>query len=125
MAKSGYCGVIGIDYIVCGEGIFPVENNARFNGSSYVGMVVNNIEQLTVTPIPFWKFIKTGTSPCSFPELIDRLAPYLYDGSTLNSVLPLNCKELSVTGNFNIVLMAENLKHIIDLEHSLAEIGVN
>jgi hypothetical protein len=124
MAKSGYCGVIGIDYIVCGEDIFPVENNARFNGSSYVGMVVNNIEQLTATPIPFWKFIKTGTSPCSFSELVDRLAPYLYDGSTLNSVFPLNCKELSVTGGFNIVLMAENLKHIIDLEQLLAEMGV-
>lgn len=124
MVKSGYCGVIGIDYIVCGEGIFPVENNARFNGSSYVSMVVNNIEQLTATPIPFWKFIKTGTSPCSFPELVDRLAPYLYDGSTLNSVLPLNCKELSVTGDFNIVLLGEDLNHLLDLEQLLAERGV-
>jgi hypothetical protein len=97
-----------------------VENNARFNGSSYVGMVVDNIEQLTATPIPFWKFIKTATSPCSFPELVDRLAPYLYDGSPLNSVFPLNCKELSVTGGFNIVLMAKDLKHITDLEQSLA-----
>jgi hypothetical protein len=124
MAKSGYCGVVGIDYIVCEEGIFPVENNARFNGSSYVSMVVNNIEQLTATPIPFWKFIRTATSPCSFSELVDRLAPYLYDGSILNSVFPLNCKELSVTGGFNIVLMGETLKRIIDLEQVLAEIGV-
>ena len=34
MVTSGYCGVVGVDYIVSGEGIFPVENNARFNGSS-------------------------------------------------------------------------------------------
>ncbi|AGF79295.1 hypothetical protein UWK_02760 [Desulfocapsa sulfexigens DSM 10523] len=124
MAKSGYCGVIGIDYIVCEDGVFPVENNARFNGSSYVSMVVNNIEQLSATPVPFWKFIKTATSPCSFPELADRLAPHLYDGSTLNSVLPLNCKELSVTGGFNVVIMAENMHLINDIEQSLVEDGV-
>jgi len=124
MAKSGYCGVIGIDYIICEDGVFPVENNARFNGSSYVSMAVNNIEQLTATPVPFWKFIKTATSPCSFPELADRLAKHLYDGSTLNSVLPLNCKELSITGSFNIVIMAENLHLINDIEQSLVAIKV-
>ncbi len=124
MAKSGYCGVVGIDYIVSEEGIFPVENNARFNGSSYVSMAVHNIEQLTATPIPFWKFIKTRTSPCSFPELIDRLAPYLFDGSKLNSVFPLNCKDLSVSGDFAIVLLAENLQQVLQLENSLKNMGV-
>ena len=124
MAKSGYCGVVGIDYIVSGEGIFPVENNARFNGSSYVSMVVHNIEQLTATPIPFWKFIKTRTSPCSFPELTGRLAPHLYDGSKLNSVFPLNCKELSGAGDFAIVLLAENLEQILQLEESLKSMGI-
>jgi len=124
MAKSGYCGVIGIDYIVCKEGIFPVENNARFNGSSYAGMVINNIEQLSETSIPLWKFVKAETTPCSFPELASRLKLYLHDGRTLNSVLPLNCKELSVTGVFNILVMAENLKHLNDLEQSLAKFGI-
>ena len=124
MAKNGYCGVVGIDYIVSGEGIFPVENNARFNGSSYVGMAVHNIEQLTATPIPFWKFIKTRTSPCSFPELIGRLAPHLYDGSKSNSAFPLNCKELSGSGDFAIVLLAENLEQITGLENSLKGLGV-
>ena len=119
MAKNGYCGVVGIDYIVSGEDIFPVENNARFNGSSYVSMVVHNIEQLTATPIPFWKFIKTRTAPCSFPELIGRLAPHLYDGSRLNSVFPLNCNDLSESGDFAIALLAENLEQIIKLEDSL------
>ncbi len=36
MADSGYRGMTGFDYIVADEGIFPVENNARFNGSSLV-----------------------------------------------------------------------------------------
>lgn len=80
--------MVGLDYIVSREGIFPVENNARFNGSSYVGMLVHNIEQVAATLVPFWKFTKTRTSPCSFPELIDRLGPYLYDGSQLNCVFP-------------------------------------
>lgn len=124
MAKNGYCGVVGLDYIVSGEGIFPVENNARFNGSSYVSMVVHNIEQLTATRIPFWKFIKTRTSPCSFPELIGRLAPHLYDGSKLNSVFPLNCKNLPESGDFAIALLAENLEQIIKLEDSLKGLGV-
>jgi predicted ATP-grasp superfamily ATP-dependent carboligase len=51
MAEFGYRGVVGIDYIVSDEGIFPVENNARFNASSYVSMIVDNIEKLT-PPIP-------------------------------------------------------------------------
>ena len=124
MAENGYCGVVGLDYIVSGEGIFPVENNARFNGSSYVSMVVHNIEQLTATPVPFWKFIKTKTSPCSFPELIDRLAPHLYNGNKLNSVFPLNCKDLPETGDFAIVLLAEDLKQILQLENALKSFGV-
>jgi hypothetical protein len=124
MRESGYCGVVGIDYIVSKEGIFPVENNARFNGSSYVSMAVHNIERLTATTIPFWKFIKVRTSPCSFSELTERLAPYLYDGSKLNSVFPLNCKELSGRGVYTIVLLAENLDQIFLLENSLTSVAL-
>ncbi len=116
MAASGYCGVVGIDYIVSKEDIFPVENNARFNGSSYVSMVVHNIEQVTATSIPFWKFIKTRTSPCSFPELTDRLAPHLYDGGKVNSLFPLNCKELAGSGDFAIVILAETWDQVVQLE---------
>ncbi len=116
MAKSGYCGVVGIDYIVSGEGIFPVENNARFNGSSYVSMVVHNIEMLTATSIPFWKFIKTRTAPCSFSELTGLLTPHLYDGSKLNSIFPLNCGELAESGDFSLVLLAKSMEQIFKLE---------
>lgn len=123
MAKSGYAGVIGIDYIVSEEGIFPVENNARFNGSSYVMMIVDNIESLT-SPIPYWKFIKIKTPECSFLELTERIKPILYDGKKTNSVFPFNCDTLSQTGNFSVILLAKNIDQISNLEKSLKEMDV-
>ena len=85
MAEFGYRGVVGIDYIVSDEGIFPIENNARFNGSSYVSIIVDNIEKLT-SSIPYWKFIKIKTASCSFLDLTERIKSVLYDGNKLNSV---------------------------------------
>ena len=123
MAEQGYRGIIGIDYIVSDEGIFPVENNARFNGSSYVSMIVDNIEKLT-SPIPYWKFIKVKTSACTFPELTERIKPVLYDGNKLPSVFPFNCDALAETGNFVVILLAENLNQIFNLEESLKEMGI-
>ena len=123
MAESGYKGLVGIDYIVSDEGIFPVENNARFNGSTYVSMIVDNIEKLTA-PIPYWKFIKIKTAPCSFLELTERTKSVLYNGNKLNSVFPFNCDELPETGNFAVILIAENLNQIFNLEKSLKEMGV-
>jgi hypothetical protein len=125
MAENGYCGVVGLDYIVSGEGIFPVENNARFNGSSYVSMVVQNIEELRKTTIPFWKFIKTRTAPCTFQELIHRLGDHLYEDHKLNSLFPLNCKEVPSTGDFAVVLLGENLEQISRLEDSLHDMGIS
>ena len=123
MAGFGYRGVVGIDYIVSDEGIFPVENNARFNGSSYVSMIVDNIEELT-SPIPYWKFIKTKAPACSFLELTERIETVLYDGKKLNSVFPYNCNALPLTGDLAVVLLAENMDRIFYLEESLKEAGV-
>ena len=100
-----------------------VENNARFNGSSYVSMIVDNIEKLT-SPIPCWKFIKIKTAACSFYELIERIKPVLYDGNKSNSVFPYSCDTLPMFGDFAIVLLAENLDNIINMEKSLIEMGV-
>ena len=122
-ADSGYRGVVGIDYIVSDEGIFPVENNARFNGSSYASIIVNNIEELTA-PIPCWKYIKIKTQPCSFIELTERVGPVLFDGCKLNSIFPFNCDDLPITGEFAVVLLAEDLYHIDYMEVSLKEMGV-
>ncbi len=123
MAESGYRGVTGFDYIVAVEGIFPVENNARFNGSSYVNMIVHNIEALFGT-IPVWKFIKIKTTPCTFMELTKRIDSILYDGNKSNSVFPFNCEDLSRTGNFAVVLLAEDMAQLELLETSLKELGV-
>ena len=121
MAKTGYVGVIGIDYIVSDKGIFPVENNARFNGSSYVSLIVDNIEKLSV-PVPVWKFMKLKITPCSFNELKEKLKSYLYDGVKINSIFPYNCEALSDTGFFSLVLLAENIETISILENELKEV---
>jgi hypothetical protein len=115
--------VTGFDYIVAAEGIFPVENNARFNGSSYVNMIVRNIESLLGT-VPVWKFIKIKTTPCTFIELTKRIDSILYDGNKSNSVFPFNCEDLSRTGNFAVVLLAEDMAQLELLETSLKELGV-
>jgi len=123
MAGFGYRGVVGIDYIVSNEGIFPVENNARFNGSSYVSMIVDNVEEF-ISLIPYWKFIKIKTPACTFLELTRRIEPILYNGRKLNSVFPYNCDTLPITGNFAVVLLAENMDRIIYLEKSLKEMEI-
>ncbi len=123
MAEFGYRGVVGIDYIATAEGIFPIENNARFNGSSYVSMIVDNIEKLT-SPIPYWEFIKIKTPACSFLELTEHIKPVLYGGNKVNSVFPFNCDALPETGNFAVILLAQNLDQILYLKESLKEMGV-
>ena len=123
MAESGYRGVTGLDYIVTDEGIFPVENNARFNGSSYGSLIVQNIEKW-VGPVRVWKFIKIKTTPFSFIQLSRRIDSILYDGSKSNSVFPFNCEDLSRTGNFAVVLLAENIDQLKILEMSLKELVV-
>jgi hypothetical protein len=123
MAEFGYRGVLGIDYIVTDEGIFPIENNARFNGSSYVRLIINNIENVTA-PIEYWKFIKIKTMPCSFFELTQRIGNVLFDGKKVNSVFPYNCNALPLTGDFAVILLAEDLNHLVSLEQLLKEMGV-
>ncbi len=123
MAESGYRGVTGFDYIVTDEGIFPVENNARFNGSSFVHMILHNIEEV-MGPVPVWKFIKIKTAPCTFIELSKRIDSVLYDGIKSNSVFPFSCEDLSRTGNFAVILLAEDMDQLHLLEASLNELGV-
>jgi hypothetical protein len=123
MAEFGYRGVVGIDYIVSEDGIFPVENNARFNGSSYVSMIVDNVEKIT-SPIPYWKFIKIKTAVCTFLELTERIKSLLFDGNKFNSVFPFNCSALPLTGDFAIVILAENMNQIFNMEETLKEMGI-
>jgi len=121
MAETGYVGVIGIDYIVSDKGIFPVENNARFNGSSYVSLIVDNIEKLSAS-VSVWKFMKLRITPCSFNGLKEKLKSYLYDGVKTNSIFPYNCEALSDTGYLSLILLAENTEAISILENVLKEV---
>ena len=123
MSEYGYRGVLGIDYIVTADGIFPVENNARFNGSTYVRLIVDNLEKKGER-INCWKFIKIKTHPCSFDELVNRLQDIIYDGTKQNSVFPYNCNALANTGDFAVILLAEDFNHLVHLEKLLSEQGV-
>ncbi len=123
MSQVGYRGVLGIDYIVTDENVYPVENNARFNASSYPWLITDTIRK-RIPSIDYWKFIKIKTPPCSFPQLADRLHDILYDGKKVNSIFPYNCWALSVSGAFSALLLAENLNHLTYLEGLLRERGV-
>ena len=123
MSASGYKGVLGIDYIVTGDGIFPVENNARFNGSTYVRLIIDQLDKTNVT-VGCWKFFKITVKPCSFSELIEKLGPLLYDGNRLNSVFPYNCNAIQANGAFALILLSEDHNHLVHLEKSLQRIGI-
>ena len=55
------------------------------------------------------------------PERIESL---LYDGAKLNSVFPFSCDALPETGNFAVILLAQDLDQISYLKESLKEMGV-
>lgn len=123
MSQYGYRGVLGIDYIVTDENVYPVENNARFNGSSYPWLITDKIRKV-IPSVDYWKFIKIKTRPCTFPQLADRIHDILYDGEKVNSVLPYNCRSLGVSGAFSVLLLAEDLNHLTYLEELLKEQGI-
>lgn len=123
MSQYGYRGVVGIDYIVTNDNVYPVENNARFNGSTYSWLITDKVRKV-IPAVDYWKFIKIKTQPCTFPELSDRIRDILYDGQKVNSVLPYNCSSLSVSGAFSVLLLAEDLNHLTYLEELLREQGV-
>lgn len=123
MAAHGYRGVVGIDYIVSSEGIFPVENNARMNGSSFTLGIIDHLADRHGS-IPTWKFYKGSTQPCTFKELVKRIEPVLYNGSGINCVFPYDCDTLAQNGKFTPVLVAEDMYHIDYLERALDELGV-
>lgn len=124
MSRSGYTGVVGIDYIVTANSAYPVENNARFNGSTYVGMIIENIENKLSSSIPYWKFLKLKTTPISFPELVTKLRPILYDNGKLNCVFPYDCKILPVSGNLGVIILATDIEQMHHLEKELKKLGI-
>lgn len=123
MAAAGYRGIAGLDYIVCDEGIFPIENNARFNGSSFAFGIFDRVKA-RLPMVRCWKFFKATVDPCSFEALAARCAPLLYNDQRINSVFPFDCDALTQNGSFTALLIAEDMYHIEYLESSLMELGV-
>ncbi|WP_020588354.1 hypothetical protein [Desulfobacter curvatus] len=123
MAHEGYVGVVGIDYIQTGQGIFPVENNARVNGSTYVKFIVENIQNLTGT-VPCWKSLKAKTAPNPFQHLAKTSAGILYDGKKNCSYFPYNCDNLEKTGAYAVILMAPDLEALEELEGEMIRAGL-
>ena len=68
--------------------------------------------------------MKIKTSPCSFIELRECLKNVLYDGVKKNSIFPYNCEALADTGNFSVILLADDIDNISKLEQNLIEIEV-
>ncbi|RMD85602.1 MAG: hypothetical protein D6808_04920 [Candidatus Dadabacteria bacterium] len=123
MAGDGYVGVFGIDYIITQEGIFPIENNARINGSTFTFGIVDAIEE-KIGKVPCWKFFKVHSEARSFEELKGTMRDLLYDGTKINVVFPYDCDTLSETGTFAVVLLAEDMYHIEYLEEGLKSMGI-
>ncbi|MCB0309603.1 MAG: hypothetical protein KDD42_00125, partial [Bdellovibrionales bacterium] len=116
-------GILGIDYIISDDGIFPIENNARFNGSTFSFGIIDNIEE-RLGPVACWKFFNAKTKPCSFTELTELIEPILYNNHRLNCVFPHDCDALHITGQFAPLLVAEDIYHIEYLEESLKSLGI-
>jgi hypothetical protein len=123
MASDGYRGVVGIDYIVTDEAIFPIENNARLNGSTFAIGLVDQFEKRHGT-VQTWKFFRAEVDPCTFEELAERLRNLLYDGSAINCVFPFDCDGLEANGHFTAVIVAEDFYHAQYLESALVELGI-
>jgi hypothetical protein len=124
MRDKGYRGVFGVDYIITDDGVFPIENNARMNGSTYCLGVVEKIEKMGVR-VGAWKFYRAN-SPChNFRELKARLEGVLYQGERRNGVFPIDCDTLEESGDFTVILFGEDLYHLSQLEASLEEIQIS
>lgn len=91
MRDQGYRGVFGIDYIVVGSKFYPIENNARLNGSTFAYGIIDRLEEAIGT-IPAWKFSKMYNEPMEFDRLKALLGDLLYDGTRSCGVFPFDCQ---------------------------------
>ncbi len=123
MAGVGYRGVLGIDYIVSDQGIFPIENNARVNGSTYVHALAEQLEK-SIGKIECWKFYKAKTIPTTFDQFRLTISEVIYDGKRINSVFPFDCDLLEEKGELTILIFAEDVYHIDYLQDVLSQKGI-
>ncbi len=124
MAEGGYRGVLGVDYIVCEEGIFPIENNARLNGSSFA-LELFHIISKQIKDVRCWKFFKAKCDKMSFTEFKEKVGRLLFDGKRVNSVFPFVTGLIPEKGEFIALLLAEDTYHIDYLQDALTYAGIH
>ena len=124
MAEGGYRGILGVDYIVCEEGIFPIENNARMNGSSFA-LELYNIVSSQMQDLQCWKFYKAKCDKMSFDEFKEKTSRFLFDGEKKNSVFPFVTNLIPEKGEFIALLLAEDTYHIDYLQDALTYAGIH
>ena len=123
MSEVGYRGVLSIDYIISDQGIFPIQNNARLNGSTFAFGIIENLERL-IGHIQCWKFLRVSGNLSTFGALRQRLSPVLFDGIRKNSLFIFDTDSLPTNGSVGILAAAEDMYHIEYLEGALREFGL-
>jgi hypothetical protein len=123
MSEVGYRGVLSIDYIISEQGIFPIQNNARLNGSTFAFGIIENLGRL-IGQIQCWKFLRAKGELATFEDVRKRLSPILFDGIRKNSVFVFDTDSLPTNGSVGILIAAEDMYHIEYLEGALREFGL-
>ncbi len=86
--------------------------------------ILNNDEECLVYGTDNLAQFTRRRAPCSFEYLARETSSILYDGRTFSSYFSYNCANLSKTGDFAAILMAEDLDAIAYLEKEMNRFGI-
>jgi hypothetical protein len=107
LAREGYKGPFGLDFIYTSEGLFATECNPRMTGSIYPWAIVSILEKHGLVPAACSEqiHVKKGLT---FAEIQNRLGKWLYDGkSSVGVVVPFNIGPLS-TGKISVLVTGKD-----------------
>jgi hypothetical protein len=122
MADQGYKGVIGIDYIVTPRGVFPVENNARFNGSTYAYSILERLGLRHRRGVS-WYMTKVQSSARNCSEAIQGLADYLYDRERKAGVVPIDVSRVCTYGTLDLLIVGHSSAQVVKTLKNLLNAG--
>ncbi|MCC7574315.1 hypothetical protein KO361_01885 [Candidatus Woesearchaeota archaeon] len=109
MKNEGYVGVFGLDYLHNDFSHFLIENNARFNGSTFTRGIIDR----TGKDFSTWKTRAIKTNPMTFNELKDLTKDVLYTGSDADaSFIPYDISLLDTNGSFIGLFVGSNSESI-------------
>jgi hypothetical protein len=122
MASQGYKGVIGIDYIATPRGVFPVENNARFNGSTYAYSVLERLG-LRHTRGVRWYMTKVQSSVRHCSDALKNLGVNLYDCQHKAGVIPTDVSRVCTHGTLDLLIVGQSSTQLIKILKNLLKAG--